>query len=340
MIRLSRALIADLTVAAPTPDAVVASLQQAIELEHATIPPYLYAMYSLDAQKNPMIRSIIQGVVVEEMLHLALAANVLNALGGSPEIGASGFVPNYPTTLPGGVEGSLEVHLAPFSITQLDAFLTLESPEDPLTFPPNAALGDSITIGEFYGAILTALATLDPGVWVTPPRNQIGPDLMGSAVVVADLASARAAITTIVEQGEGTTTSPEEIVGSGLAHYYRLNQIAQGRLLVENPGPPPTFSYSGDRVVFDPSGVCAVPTDPKACDYPLGSPARAMCDAFNTEYTSLLGTLHEFCNGSANTQTFGAALGQMMSLKHQAEAMMGGVPNPAVVVGPSFEANA
>jgi hypothetical protein len=39
---------------------VLTALQQAIELEHATIPPYLYALYSLHPETNIAIASIIQ----------------------------------------------------------------------------------------------------------------------------------------------------------------------------------------------------------------------------------------------------------------------------------------
>ncbi|HEX8867887.1 MAG TPA: ferritin-like domain-containing protein, partial [Lentzea sp.] len=49
-------------------------LQWAIELEHATIPPYLCALYSLDPGRNAEAAQVVGGVFAEEMLHLALAA--------------------------------------------------------------------------------------------------------------------------------------------------------------------------------------------------------------------------------------------------------------------------
>jgi hypothetical protein len=39
-------------------------------------------------------------VVIEEMLHMTIAANVLNAVGGHPAIDRPDFVPNYPEDLP------------------------------------------------------------------------------------------------------------------------------------------------------------------------------------------------------------------------------------------------
>src|SRR5688572_31316287 len=77
MITLRPELVAALSIGGVP--AICDALQQAIELEHSTIPPYLYALYSLDENLNGEIADIIQSVAVEEMLHLTLAANVLNA---------------------------------------------------------------------------------------------------------------------------------------------------------------------------------------------------------------------------------------------------------------------
>src|SRR5262252_6754093 len=96
--------------------AVQASLQAAIELEHATIPPYLYALYSLMPGINSAAAGIIESVVTEEMLHLTLAANILNAIGGSPVLDSPAFIPHYPSPLPGSVENELVVGLTPCSV--------------------------------------------------------------------------------------------------------------------------------------------------------------------------------------------------------------------------------
>ncbi len=61
-----------------------AHLQTAIEIEWSTIPPYLCALWSLGDEHNRPAATCIRDVVMEEMLHLTLAANVLNALGGEP----------------------------------------------------------------------------------------------------------------------------------------------------------------------------------------------------------------------------------------------------------------
>ena len=103
-------------------DQLRAALQTAIELEHSTIPPYLCALYSLRGGSNVEAAELIESVVMEEMLHMVLAANVLNAIGGTPSIGHPGFVPRYPCTLPHS-DGRLVVHLRRFSPEAVDTFL-------------------------------------------------------------------------------------------------------------------------------------------------------------------------------------------------------------------------
>lgn len=331
MILLKRSLAAALDVPLPPVEAVRAALQSAIELEHSTIPLYLYALYSLDPAKNGEIAKIIQSVVVEEMLHMTLASNVMNALGGSPQIDRPGFIPTYPGHLPGGVEHGLVVSLAAFSMAQLDTFLAIEQPEDPIVIKAAAESTDGITIGQFYTKISNAIARLGNDHFVDPPRNQVGPDLMPEAVVVTDVASAQKAITTIIDQGEGTTTSPLEVVGKGYAHYYRYMQVQKGHLLVPDASQPSGYSYSGATVPFDPTGV-----------YPVNLPDSTQPKSrltlnFNYTYTCLLGVLHGLFNGRNTSDQFNRAFELMMSLKEQATAMMSGLPNRAVYTGPSFE---
>jgi Ferritin-like len=342
MIRLQAKLFADLS--AGGRQAVCNALQQAVELEHSTIPVYLYALYSLDAAKNRAIAALVTSVVIEEMLHMTLACNILNALGGSPVLDRPGFIPTYPGPLPGGVEGDLIVHLTHFSPEQVRSFMTIEEPEDPLHFPVLEALvaAPPQTIGQFYAEIARQIVALGDGAFSHAPRHQIGPERMPGSIVVTNVDSARAAIDTIVEQGEGTTESPLEAAGSQeVAHYYRFAEIYYGRRLIKNPaaGPdtPPDqqFIYGGAAVPFDPAGVFPVPADPKAANYPAGSAARHACDTFNYTYTSLLKSLHDTFNGRPDQ--IDSAIGLMMSLKQLARDMMSGSNPNGVSVGPSFE---
>ena len=51
-------------------------LQLAIKVELTTIPPYLYALYSIDDPATTSAK-YIRSVVTEEMLHAVLMANIL-----------------------------------------------------------------------------------------------------------------------------------------------------------------------------------------------------------------------------------------------------------------------
>lgn len=111
-----------------TIDSLQQHLQWAIELEHATLPPYLCALYSLDPARNPDAVELVSSVFVEEMIHLSLAANLLNAVGGEPRLDVPQLLPGYPRQLP---HGSMELSLLPFGPDALDMFLRLEKPEAP-----------------------------------------------------------------------------------------------------------------------------------------------------------------------------------------------------------------
>ena len=43
---------------------------------------------------------VVHSVFMEEMLHLTMAANILNAVGGSPKIDTPNLLPKFPTYLP------------------------------------------------------------------------------------------------------------------------------------------------------------------------------------------------------------------------------------------------
>lgn len=322
--------------------AVRRSLQQAIELEHSTIPLYLYAYYSLDSSKNGAIANIIWSIVMEEMLHMTLACNILNALDGHPKIDSPKFIPPYPGALPGGVESQLTVHLAPFSFHQLKAFLTIEEPEAPLVFHVAARAASKYTIGEFYREIEKQIRRLGNGAFTGDPKKQIDSSYIPGAIVVTDVDSAATAIETIVEQGEGTKKSPLEAKGSqDFAHYYRFEEIQRGKTLVKNPAATPSsppdqqYIWGDPPIPFDKSGVYPVPTDPKSATYPTGSAAQKACQNFNYQYTTLLQTLHTGFNGTPGQISI--ALNQMGTIDGLATGLMSGTSLPGQYVGPSFE---
>ncbi len=66
-----------------TLDDLKSFLKSAMQLEHATIPPYLTALYSLKPGANPAAAQVLRVIVVEEMLHLTIAANCSTQLEAS-----------------------------------------------------------------------------------------------------------------------------------------------------------------------------------------------------------------------------------------------------------------
>jgi ferritin-like protein len=324
------------------------ALQSAIELEHSTIPPYLYALYSIKQGHNKEIAELILTVVMEEMLHMALSCNILNAIGGKPVIDSPQFIPDYPGHLPGSVQDELVVGLAPFSKELVSkTFMCIEEPEDPLNYPdPHmlALAAKPITIGQFYTAIKKQIVELSAqgNIFTGDPSRQLAswrPPL--NDIRVYDVKTAEFAINTIIEQGEGTSISPMDQQHE-LAHYYRYSEIVHGYKLIPQPGKP-GYAYAGAAIPFDPTGVWPVITNPSLTGYVPGSLAANLNDTFNYTYTNLLKTLHTVFNGAP--EQLGTAIGLMESLKTQAIGMMSTVQPSTITLqtqsvltaGPTFQ---
>src|SRR6187401_3090725 len=120
-------------------------LQWAIELEHSTIPPYMCALYSLDPAGNREAAEVMRSILLEEMLHLVLVANILNAVGGRPRLDTPRMLPGYPRCLPHS-DHSFDLQLMPFSRQCLDLFLKLEQTSRPDSAPESDHYE---TIGQF-----------------------------------------------------------------------------------------------------------------------------------------------------------------------------------------------
>ncbi len=210
-------------------------LGEACELEHGLLCEYLYAQFSLK-------RSVEEGLTVEqlarvqaweltlidvikqEMLHLALATNILSALGA-----ASHFErPNFPI-LSRWYPPDVQIALVPFGERALRHFMFLERPEgmplqdaegfsalgkiQPLTVDDPQITGgpeEWHTVGHLYRGIEAGLAHLvnrfgEAAVFIGPPKAQATTQVFEwpELTAVTDLASASAAIEIIVEQGEG-----------------------------------------------------------------------------------------------------------------------------------------
>jgi len=283
------------------------ALQIAIRLEHATMPPYLYALYSLGST-NPAVQGPIRSIVREEMLHMLLACNILNAVGGKPVIDDPGFVIDYPSPLPGTIAHGLQVPLKPFSKALMkDVFMVIEEPETPLVFPEiaEAALPPR-TIGEFYAAIKQKITALGASVFTGDPARQVQSDKFAMPLakqLVTDPASAGVAIDYIVHQGEGTTATPKFDGTGQFAHYYRFAELSKGLKLQPNPLATPTlppeqqYQYGPGTIVIDESAVLPLRGNPKSAGYPAG-PIREASDNCNRIYTQILGLLQQAFDGT------------------------------------------
>src|SRR3712207_1584418 len=151
-------------------------LQQAIAVEFGTLPPYLYAMFSIPPGENVAAAQLIKSVLLQEMIHMALACNILNAISGTPKL----VPPVYPGTLGDiGPDGKvLTVDLLPFSPAAMEQGMKIEQPAEKPEYPvvKSAAFGEAagpaMTIGQFYAMIDDFLATLSPNEWATD-NNQL-----------------------------------------------------------------------------------------------------------------------------------------------------------------------
>ncbi|GAB5399904.1 MAG: hypothetical protein Aureis2KO_14890 [Aureisphaera sp.] len=322
-------------------DVLFPLVQNAIELEHATIPPYLTAMFSLKPRTEREIWDIIHSIVIEEMLHMTIASNILNALGGSPNINKPDFVPEYPTGLPMGIGDGLVVNLAKYSKQQVkDVFMEIEEPEDPLNLDKIkfAQQQDYNTIGEFYMALRDKIDELAPEHLPGDPALQVTSGFFPDDVLFPILTKSdvNRAIEIIVEQGEGTTTSPIDFEGE-IAHYYRFEELYRGVRLVKDDKAKYGYSFSGPPIPFDPNNVQPIFPNTKANMLPAGSEERRRVDEFNAAYYSLLQGLHEVFNGKP--EQLRETIGIMFDIKLFGEKLCGTKfpGKPGFTIGPTFE---
>ena len=218
-----------------TREELVYLLGQACEIEHGLMCEYLYAQFSLKRGPDEGLtedqlarvqawEAALIAVIKQEMLHLALATNILTAIGAAPHFER----PNFPILsrwYPPGVQ----IALVPFGERALRHFIYLERPEgmaledaagfaaarhaQPLTADDTglvAVAEEWQTVGHLYRGIEAGLANLcarygEDAVFIGPTQAQAVTDIFEwpELIDVTDLASAGRAIETIVEQGEG-----------------------------------------------------------------------------------------------------------------------------------------
>lgn len=311
-------------------------LQLAIEIEHATLPPYLAALYSLKdtgtSGRNYATYGVILQVVQEEMLHLALACNLLNAVGGHPRLAYADFIPRYPTKLP-QEDADFEVHIERCSDAALATFQKIEFPNYPLPPAERREVGYR-TIGEFYENVKaglvrlngelgpTALFSGDPALQVT----QANPAPRGSLIEVVDLPSACNAIDEIVEQGEGAHPPGDTVPAEDRPHYFNFTDIRMGSIHGSNG------TVLSPEQQFDSTAVWPMIADPRLA----GADVRQQSLPFNQKYSDLLRSLETVFNG--HPEMISASVSPMFAVRREFVRLVGTpIPNSASNYGPTFE---
>lgn len=292
------------------------NLQTAIEVEHSTIPLYLYALYSIKPGTNVKAYETIQSVVIEEMVHMTLAANILNAIGGNPSFVHDQFIPIFPGPMAGGLHPELTLKLQPLTKDLLkDVFMAVEQPRRaPIEGETEV---HNLTIGSFYRRIAKQLEQLDSeeNIFIPDHSRQIdGTYFPNDARVkpfpVTDLNSALKAIKFIVTEGEGTNrTNPTDFNGTEMAHYYKFAEIYHGHELVKDGK---KWTFTGPPIPLDSNGIWNLIPNPRLEDYPVGSRARLLATDFSSSYLNLLAQLNTAFLGYP--ELIAATFGTMNSL--------------------------
>jgi hypothetical protein len=338
----------------PTLADLKAGLQLAVGLELSTIPVYLTGLYSIREGRNTDAAQTIRSVVMEEMLHMTLAANVLNAIGEVPSPDPVDFlgrrhlspIPVYPLDSP-LITGIGTLELLPFSPPAVDNYVEIEHPlhgAATIQAIPSEE-GSYRTIGEFYHAIDNALR--DPKICpdtLFKPINQVPVTEYyggaGDVVQVSDRKTARQAVRKIVDQGEGLpeedlhkpakTVTDADRLSSGwkmYSHYARFREIQAGRKF--RPDQTAGETPAGSMLLVDYSQVEPAEFQPRNGD---GGPEAAALDEFDLAYSQLVDAVYAaFGGGSTQSEPplsgLQVAVHAMYGLKNKAVALMR-TPNP------------
>jgi Ferritin-like len=341
-------------------------LAQACELEHGLMCEYLFAQFTLkrsheeglsDQQLARVVawEQVIVEVTKQEMLHLALATNLLTAIGAAPHL----HRPNFPILsrwYPPGVQ----IALVPFGERALRHFIYLERPEgmelddaegfaavgeaQPLTGGDllMAVPEDYQTVGHLYRGIEHGLERLverygETGVFIGPPQAQATTAVFEwpELTAVTDLASARAAIELIVEQGEGARGDWRE------AHFGKFVALLGDYLAARAADP----GFEPARLV-EPAYVRR-PPDVQAETATITDPLTTqVADLFNAVYETTLQALGRYFVHSGETDDQVTALATtakhlmnwvMRPLGSVLTSLPIGPERPGVRAGPAFE---
>lgn len=238
----------ELSLEIDTYDQLVHHLEVAVLLELGVIPVYFTGLYSIKDQNAPSAR-LIRGVMVEEMLHLALNCNLMNAIGARPSF-ARELLPEYPMALPYYYEPDVRIILRKASPEAArDTYMRIELPaaqyEWGAPWPPEG--NHWHTLGQFYEAIIQGfrhisqiedIFTGDPAMQYPPHSIYETGDGVGGGVLrnITNVEQAVNAIRENLEQTQGPDGADEQPFGPGgstqLTHYARFRELADGTVPV------------------------------------------------------------------------------------------------------------
>jgi hypothetical protein len=316
------------------------ALGGAIAVELSTIPPYLTALFSIKPGGNAVPGAIVRSVVIEEMLHLGLACNMLNAVCGRPDLPAA--LLRYPSPMPMGIGDKpgheFVVSLARLSKHSIKTFMTIEEPEHAIGFRDASRRAEATghhTIGEFYAAVGELMRSLGEGIFTGVKQRQVT-GWIGVHYLhpIHHLEGALKAIELIIDQGEGTTKSPAADPEE-LAHFYRFEQIQRHKTLNPDPAEPRGYEWGGPAIPLDDDGVWPMIDNPPLVPLPDGSPVARASDQFDATFTALMNDLQRTFDGEPHI--LGSALAQMHALRLEAQRLMPmEVPGKEGTAGPRF----
>lgn len=307
------------------------SLQQAVLLELATLPPYLCGLWSIDDPgPDERVRQALHTIVFDEMSHLGIACNLLTTVGGAPRLADARTVPAYPGPLPGGVRPGLTVFLSGLTKESLDLYARIEEPDEPLV----RSTAEHTSIGAFYTAILTAFRShpelITGARQVT--RNMAHHGAGNTLVALGTLGAVESAIAVIKEQGEGTSASPgnpHPNAEDELAHYYAFREIHHGHELEKVSENPEKWDFTGPAIPMPhtlPMGVVPSGGWPREGPSAPGPETLARLDEVNAAYSAMLRSLEQAWRQDVPAQATALlkdAVRKMRELEEPALALMG-----------------
>lgn len=311
-------------------------LQHAVEVEQSVIQPYLSAYYSIHAGASTNASQLLREVVIEEMFHMAAAANVLNAVGGHPSVDGSEYAPEYPMVFS---YLNVSLHLAPFTHDQALAFRDIEEAPWGPDFPVHS-------IGVWYQKIEEVMDFLvstrgEAYVFTGDAQLQVNFTIgSGTLDAVRTYADAKTALGGIVHQGEGYDSkfwNMSPYTGElEHPHYYRFEEIVKGRFYLPSDETHKDVPM-GAALDTDWTAVYSFAPDPKAADFKNSSDIYDKIMTFNSCYSTLLGGLQASFNGAP--ETFMAQVGTMFMLTGLAKELMATAhpDRPGYMVGLSWE---